>query len=84
MVSVIIAAHNEEGVLGATLDALLAQPGIAADRVIVSANGCRWNTLSSIRAEMLVRKLSTRIALRAVIIRHHRHREAGRAGPSSG
>lgn len=44
MVSVIIAAHNEEGVLGATLDALLAQPGIAADRVIVSANGCRDRT----------------------------------------
>lgn len=44
MVSVIIAAHDEEGVLGATLDALLAEPDIDAGQVIVSANGCRDRT----------------------------------------
>ncbi|GAA3923380.1 glycosyltransferase [Microbacterium invictum] len=44
MVSVIIAAHNEESVLGATLDALLAQPGVEAASVVVSANGCRDRT----------------------------------------
>lgn len=44
MLSIVIAAHNEEGTLGATLDALLAQPGVAADHIIVSANGCRDRT----------------------------------------
>lgn len=43
MVSVIIAAHNEESVIGACLDALAAQhvPGL---QVIVSANGCHDRT----------------------------------------
>lgn len=44
MVSIVIAAHNEEAVLGATLDALLAEPGVTARCVIVSANGCRDRT----------------------------------------
>lgn len=40
MISVIIAAHNEERVLGACLDALLAQAGAGAVQIVVSANGC--------------------------------------------
>lgn len=39
MVSVIIAAHNEEAVIGGCLDALRHQ-GVAGLEVIVSANGC--------------------------------------------
>lgn len=43
MVSIVIAAHNEEAVIGACLDALHAQrvPGL---EVIVSANGCSDRT----------------------------------------
>ncbi len=44
MLSVIIAAHNEETVIGSCLDALLAQPGVVPGRVIVSANGCTDRT----------------------------------------
>lgn len=44
MVSVIIAAHNEEAVLGACLDALLAEPTTTELEVIVSANGCTDRT----------------------------------------
>ncbi|MCR2785010.1 MULTISPECIES: glycosyltransferase [unclassified Microbacterium] len=44
MLSVIIAAHNEESVLGPTLDALLDQPGTRDAQVIVSANGCTDRT----------------------------------------
>lgn len=40
VLSVIIAAHNEESVIGATLDALLADPGVQGAQIIVSANGC--------------------------------------------
>ncbi|GAA5201512.1 glycosyltransferase [Microbacterium jejuense] len=40
MLTIVIAAHNEESVIGACLDALLAQPESAADRIIVCANGC--------------------------------------------
>ena len=40
MVSVVIAAHNEEAVLGACLDALLDQQGPEPIEIIVSANGC--------------------------------------------
>lgn len=39
MPSVVIAAHNEESVLGACLDALLAQP-VDPGEVVVVANGC--------------------------------------------
>ncbi len=39
MPSVVIAAHNEETVLGGCLDALLAQ-GVPAGAVVVVANGC--------------------------------------------
>jgi len=44
MLTVVIAAHNEESVIGACLDALLAQPETAADRIIVCANGCTDRT----------------------------------------
>lgn len=43
MVSVIIAAHNEEAVIGACLDAL-ARQGVPRLQVIVSANGCSDGT----------------------------------------
>lgn len=44
MVSVIIAAHNEEAVIGRCLDALLAQHTTTPLQVIVSANGCTDRT----------------------------------------
>ena len=44
MLTVVIAAHNEESVIGACLDALLAQPESAADRIVVCANGCADHT----------------------------------------
>lgn len=48
MVSIVIAAHNEESVLGATLDALLADnPGV---EVIVVPNGCTDGTARVARA----------------------------------
>jgi glycosyltransferase involved in cell wall biosynthesis len=40
MVSVVIAAHNEEAVLGSCLDALLDQRGSERMEIVVSANGC--------------------------------------------
>lgn len=49
MVSVIIAAHNEEAVIGACLDAL-AEHRVPQLEVIVSANGCHDRT-ASIAAE---------------------------------
>jgi len=44
MVSVIIAAHNEEAVIARCLEAVLAQDGLAAQDVVVSANGCSDRT----------------------------------------
>jgi len=44
MVSVIIAAHNEEAVLGACLDAVLGSTRIRPLEVIVTANGCTDHT----------------------------------------
>jgi glycosyltransferase involved in cell wall biosynthesis len=44
MVSVIIAAHNEESVIGSCLDALRDQRTTAELQVIVSANGCSDRT----------------------------------------
>lgn len=44
MISVIIAAHDEEHVLGACLDALNAQADPDAVQIIVSANGCTDDT----------------------------------------
>jgi len=44
MVSIIIAAHNEESVIADCLDALLAQRMPGAFEVIVSANGCADRT----------------------------------------
>ncbi|SFN70832.1 glycosyltransferase family 2 protein [Mycetocola miduiensis] len=46
MPSVIIAAHNEENVIGQALDALLAQTTIAPFEVVVSANGCTDRTVA--------------------------------------
>lgn len=45
MVSVIIAAHNEEAVIGACLDSLLSQHIGTALEIIVSANGCTDRTV---------------------------------------
>ena len=50
MLTVIIAAHNEESVIGACLDALLVQPESAADRIIVCANGCTDRTAEAAAA----------------------------------
>lgn len=44
MISVIIAAHDEEAVLGACLDAIVAQADPGAVQLIVSANGCTDGT----------------------------------------
>jgi glycosyltransferase involved in cell wall biosynthesis len=44
VVSVVIAAHNEEALLGACLDALLAQSGSQRLQIVVSANGCTDGT----------------------------------------
>lgn len=44
MASVVIAAHNEEDVIGSTLDALLSQGAYGTLEVIVSANGCTDQT----------------------------------------
>ncbi|MGJ0391040.1 glycosyltransferase [Microbacterium sp. CGR1] len=48
MVSVIIAAHNEEGVLGSCLDALIADAdaGDIPIEIVVSANGCTDATVA--------------------------------------
>lgn len=54
MVSVIIAAHDEEYVIGATLDALLDQSGVRASDVVVSANGCRDETAAIARQRNVV------------------------------
>jgi len=45
MVSVVIAAHNEESTLGATLGALLGQAGAGTAEVVVSANACTDRTV---------------------------------------
>lgn len=45
MPSVIVAAHNEESVIGACLDALAAQEDVDELEVIVSANGCTDRTV---------------------------------------
>ncbi|MET0933486.1 MAG: glycosyltransferase family 2 protein [Mycetocola sp.] len=44
MPSVVIAAHNEENVIGQSLDALLDQAAPAPVEVVVSANGCTDRT----------------------------------------
>lgn len=44
MVSVVIAAHNEEAVLGACLDSLRTQTGSGSLDIVVSANGCTDST----------------------------------------
>lgn len=46
MTTVLIAAHNEEAVIGRTLDGLLAGGSPEPLRVIVAANGCTDNTVS--------------------------------------
>jgi len=46
MPSVVIAAHNEELVIGATLDSVLAQETAGPIEVIVCANGCTDRTAS--------------------------------------
>lgn len=49
-VSVVIAAHNEEAVIGACLDSLLNQSGAANLQIIVSANGCTDGTTDVARS----------------------------------
>jgi glycosyltransferase involved in cell wall biosynthesis len=49
MLSVVIAAHNEENVIGASLDALLGQRTSAPFEVVVSANGCIDRTVDVAR-----------------------------------
>ncbi|WP_169583099.1 MULTISPECIES: glycosyltransferase [Microbacterium] len=44
MVSVVIAAHNEEAVLGACLDSLRNQVAVGPIDIVVSANGCTDGT----------------------------------------
>ena len=44
MPSIVIAAHNEENVIGRSLDALLGQAASARIGVVVSANGCTDRT----------------------------------------
>lgn len=46
MPSVVIAAHNEENVIGRSLDALLDQVTPAGFQVVVSANGCTDRTVA--------------------------------------
>ena len=46
MLSVVIAAHNEENVIGRNLDALLAQEASGPIEVVVSANGCTDRTVA--------------------------------------
>lgn len=46
MPSIVIAAHNEENVIGQNLDALLAQQAVDPLEVIVSANGCTDQTVA--------------------------------------
>jgi glycosyltransferase involved in cell wall biosynthesis len=46
MPSVIIAAHNEENVIGQSLDALFAQTTSAHFEIVVSANGCTDRTVA--------------------------------------
>ena len=46
MPSVVIAAHNEENVIGPSLDALLAQKTSTPIDVVVSANGCTDRTVA--------------------------------------
>ena len=46
MLSVIIPARNEEGYIGACLDALLASQGPDGVEVIVAANGCTDATVA--------------------------------------
>jgi len=45
MPSIVIAAHNEENVIGRNLEALLAEPASDPSEVIVSANGCTDHTV---------------------------------------
>jgi glycosyltransferase involved in cell wall biosynthesis len=46
MLSVVISAHNEENVIGRSLDAVLAQAAPGPLEVIVSANGCTDRTVA--------------------------------------
>ncbi|SIN90790.1 glycosyltransferase family 2 protein [Agromyces cerinus] len=47
MTSVVIAAHNEEHVIGACLDALLGRQGPEPIGIVVSANGCTDRTAAA-------------------------------------
>lgn len=55
MTTVVIAAHDEEAVIGATLDTLLADAAPGELEVIVSANGCRDATAEVARRRPGVR-----------------------------
>lgn len=47
MASIVIAAHNEEAVIGGTLDSVLGQRPFGAIDVVVSANGCTDRTVAA-------------------------------------
>lgn len=49
MPSIVIAAHNEENVIGRNLDALLVQIGSGPLEIVVSANGCTDRTVERAR-----------------------------------
>lgn len=49
IISVIIAAHNEEAVLGGCLEALIAQRDAPLMQIVVSANGCTDDTVKVAR-----------------------------------
>ncbi|MBM7798490.1 glycosyltransferase involved in cell wall biosynthesis [Microlunatus panaciterrae] len=69
MTSIVIAAHNEESVIGSCLDALLADPKVDQSEIIVAANGCTDNTAALARARGVrvieVRQASKPAALNA-------------------
>ncbi|MBB2890147.1 glycosyltransferase [Flexivirga oryzae] len=49
MTTVLIAAHNEAGIIGRTLDGLLNEGGDSSIRVVVAANGCTDDTAAVAR-----------------------------------
>ncbi|MDT7787316.1 MAG: hypothetical protein QOF58_5735, partial [Pseudonocardiales bacterium] len=64
-VSVVIPAQDEEATLGACLWSVLTQPGVAALRVIVVANGCTDRTVDVARG---FRGLATSLGHRVEVL----------------
>lgn len=54
MLSIVISAHNEENVIGRSLDALLGQHTPGPVEIIVSANGCTDHTAATARRQGVV------------------------------